>query len=287
MKILVTGAGGLLGGELSRRLPLQGHEVTSVTHRELDITEPSAVVAAVRALRPDVVVNCAAFAAVDAAQADPAAAFAVNRDGPRHLAKAAADAGATLVHVSTDYVFGRTPRVPLRPYAPDEATDPAQLYGESKRAGEEAVLAAGDHHLVVRVSWLFGGDRAGFVAPVLRAAREGRPLRLVSDSVSRPTWTRTVAETLPRLVEEGARGIWHLCDGGETSRLDQARTVLALAGVEAETETVTRAELWPQVPRPAYSVLDLSATEALLGRPLAPWTETVQRYLEELGVTIR
>jgi dTDP-4-dehydrorhamnose reductase len=278
MKILVTGAGGLLGGELARGFPLRGHEVTALARDGLDITDATAVRRVFGALRPDAVVNCAGYTRVDPAQADQAGALAVNRDGARNLAEAATEVGATLAHVSTDYVFGgdENRRVP---YRTDDAPDPVQRYGDTKLAGEKAVLAAGDRHLVVRVSWLFGGDRSGFVAPVVRAAREGRHLRLVSDSVSRPTWSRTVEEVLEALLRVGAHGVWHACDGGETTRLEQGREALRVAGVHAEVEPVTRAELWPEVPRPAYSVLDLSATEALLGRAMPDWRETIDEYL--------
>lgn len=286
MKILVTGAAGLLGGELTRRLPLRGHDVTALARADLDITDADAVRRALSAVRPDVVVNCAAFAAVDGCQTRPDRAFAVNRDGPGNLAKAATEVGATLAHISTDYVFGGD-RARRTPYRTDDRTDPLQLYGESKRDGEEMVLGAGDRHLVLRVSWLFGGDRAGFVAPILKAAREGRPLRLVSDQWGCPTWAGTVEEVLAALLTGGARGVWHASEGGETTRLEQAREALRLAGLSTQVETVTRAELWPDVPRPAYSVLDLSATEALLGRPMTPWTETLRRYLEELGAAKR
>ena len=286
MKILVTGAAGLLGSDLTRLLPSRGHDVTALARAELDITDADAVRRALDAVRPHAVVNCAAFAGVDACRVEPERAFAVNRDGPGNLAEAATDVGARLVHVSTDYVFGGD-QDRRTPYRTDDPPDPVQLYGETKRAGETAVLAAGDRHLLVRVSWLFGGDRAGFVAPIVKAAREGRPLRLVSDGYSRPTWSRTVEEVVVALLDAGAAGIWHACDGGETTRLEQAREAMRLAGVTTSVETVTRAELWPDVPRPAYSVLDLSATEAVLGRTMTPWTETLKRYLEELGAPNR
>jgi len=286
MKILIAGAGGLLGGELARRLPLRGHEVMALTHDRLDITDPDEARSVLGTLRPDAVVNCAAFAAVDGCHADPGRAFSVNRDGPENLARVATDVGAVLAHVSTDYVFGgdvgrRTP------YLPDDPTDPVQLYGESKRDGESAVLASGERHLVLRVSWLFGGNRAGFVAPILKAASEGRPLRLVTDQWGCPTWAGTVEEVLAALLKEGARGVWHASEAGETTRLAQAQEALRMAGLRTEIETVSRTELWPDVPRPAYSVLDLSATETLLGREMTPWTETLRSYLEELGVANR
>jgi len=154
---------------------------------------------------------------------------------------------------------------------------PLGLYARSKAAGEEAVLTVGASHLVVRVSWLFGGGERDFVSFVMRQARAGRPLRLVEDQWSRPTWTENVVPAVLELLGREVTGIWHVCDGGEASREDEAHAVLATAGLSAEISMVTRAEMWPDVPRPAYTVLDLSATEALLGRPMTPWQESVRR----------
>ncbi len=276
MKLLVTGAGGLLGSTFARLAPELGHEVVALGHRELDIADGDAVRAALRRHRPYAVLNCAAHAGVDDAERRPDHAMRANRDGPAVLAEAASEAGARLVHFSTDYVFDGTGRVP---YRPDHRRSPLGAYARSKAAGEEAVLAVGGPHLLVRVSWLFGGGARDFVYFVVAQARAGRPLRLVSDQWSRPSWTEDVVPAVLGLVARGATGIWHVCGGGEASREEEAREVLAAAGLHAEIETLTRAEMWPNVPRPAYTVLDVSATEELLGRPMRPWREAVRRVV--------
>lgn len=276
MKLLVTGAGGLLGGTFARMAPALGHDVVALGHRDLDIADEGAVPSALNAHRPDVVLNCAAQAGVDDAERDPAHAMRVNRDGPAVLAAAAAEGGARLIHFSTDYVFDGTERMP---YAPDHATSPLGAYARSKAAGEEAVLAVGAPHVVIRVSWLFGGGPRDFVSFVLAEARAGRPLRLVSDQWSRPSWTEDVVPAVLGLLDRGVTGVWHVCGGGEASREEEAREVLAVAGLATEIETLTRDEMWPDVPRPAYTVLDLSATEALLGRPMTPWRDAVRRVV--------
>jgi dTDP-4-dehydrorhamnose reductase len=276
VKLLVTGAGGLLGGEFARTAPGLGHDVTAAGHRDLDITDPDAVRAALRARRPDVVVNCAARADVDRVEGDPAAALRVNRDGPALLAEAASQVGARLVHFSTDYVFDGHATAP---YPPRHPVAPVNVYARSKAAGEAAVLDVPGGHLVVRVSWLFGASERGLVPFVAAAARSGRPLRLVEDQRSRPTWSRNAVVTVLDLLREDVGGIWHVADGGDASRREEALEVLSVLGLSVPIETITRAEMWPDVPRPAYTVLDLSATEALLGRPMMPWRTSIREVL--------
>lgn len=273
----MTGAGGLLGGEFARRLPAMGHEPVALGHDELDVTNEAAVRRVVAGARPDVVLNCAAYARVDEAEAEPEEAFRVNRDGPRNLARAAAAAGARIVHFSTDYVFDGRAR---SPYAPDHLRNPLSAYARSKAEGEDAVAEAAPDGLVVRVSWLFGGPGRGLVEHVLSGARAGRTLRMVRDQWSCPSWTANVVANVVDLLRlEAPGGVWHVTDGGQASRLEQAREVLAVAGLEAEIVETEREELWPEVPRPAYSVLDVGATETFLGRAMEPWRTALRRYL--------
>ncbi len=275
----MTGAGGLLGGEFRRRLPGMGHDTVALGHAELDVTDADAVARAVADARPDAVLNCSACARVDQAEAEPEEAFRVNRDGARNVARSAAGAGARIVHFSTDYVFDGRER---SPYAPDHPRNPLSAYARSKAEGEDAVAESAPDALVVRVSWLFGGERTGFVEYVLASARAGRVLQLVRDQWSRPSWTaNVVANVVDLLSREAPAGVWHVADAGEASRLEQAREVLAVAGLEAEIAETERAEFWPDVPRPEYSVLDVGATEAFLGRAMEPWRAALRRYLDE------
>lgn len=278
MKFFVTGAGGLLGAEFVRLLPGMGHTVAGAARRDLDVTDAAKVARAIEAVRPDAVLHCAAMARLEPCEADPDAAFSVNRDGAGNVAEAATATGARMVHFSTDYVFDGTGRTP---YPPDHVRKPLSVYARSKAEGEDAVWGAAPDALVVRVSWLYGGRGENFARMVLRAAREGRTLRMARDSWSRPSWVENVVRNVVELVErEVPAGAWHVTDAGVATRLEQAREVLRIAGKEAEIQAMDRAELWPDVPRPAYSVLDVSATEAFLGRPMEPWKEALRRYLE-------
>lgn len=277
MKLLVTGAGGLLGGAVAVHAEARGYEVIGLDRRALDVTDGVAVRAAVDEAAPELVVHCAAFTAVDGAEAEPDAARAVNRDGTRHVAEATAAASARFVYVSTDYVFdGRAER----PYGTGAATAPLSVYGRTKLEGERAALATGDETLVVRTSWLYGADR-GFVPGMLRRAAAGETLRVVSDQRGRPTWVEHLARGILDLAGRGARGVWHFADAGSCTWAELAREAVRLAGLDVEVDEITSEEFAAAAPRPTYSVLDVSATERLLGRPMVDWREALATYLEQ------
>jgi dTDP-4-dehydrorhamnose reductase len=275
MHVLVTGAAGMLGRELCEHAEARGHEVTGLGRAELDVTDAAAVAAAVRAAAPDVVVNCAAWTDVDGAEADEAAATAVNGDGAGHVAVAARNAGALLVHVSTDYVFdGTAPGG----YGEDDAPGPIGAYGRSKLAGERAVRDAGGEALIVRSSWLFGRHGRNFVATMLRVGSERDAVAVVDDQVGCPTWTGHLA---PALLDAAARrltGIAHLAGGGACSWFDLACAAFAAAGVECEVRPQSTAELGRPAPRPAVSILRSTRSDA----PALPdWRDGLAGYLAQ------
>jgi dTDP-4-dehydrorhamnose reductase len=286
MRVVLLGAAGQLGRELARRLP---QPTTIALPREaLDLREGAALAARLAALAPDAVVNAAADNRVDAAEADPRDAFAVNADAVGTLARACHGAGAFLVHVSTDYVFdGRA----SRPYTEDDAPNPLSAYGRSKREGERLAAAHCPRHAIVRTAGLYaaGGSRGkggSFVERVLAKARAGEPLRVVADQVTAPTWARDVAETLaallPRLTGDDApTGIYHLTNAGECSWHGFATAIVALAGLSARVEPITTADLGAPAARPAYSVLADSRLAALGLAPLRPWRDALAEYLAE------
>jgi dTDP-4-dehydrorhamnose reductase len=281
MRILVTGVDGLLGPDVVAVARSRGLEAVGVGRSGLDVTDGAAVRAAVRTHRPDAVVQCAAYTNVDRAESEPEAAMQVNRDGAAHVAAACASAGAVMALVSTDYVFGG-PRD--RPWGADELPGPVNHYALTKLEGERAVAASGAEHVVARVSWLFGAARRTFVDGMLERALQGQRLRLVSDQFSTPTWTRTAAETLVELLERGGRGVFHVTDGGgAASRLDFAAEALRIRGLRNDIEAVATGTFPEAARRPPYTVLDVSATEAFLGRPMPGWRSTLRRYLEEAG----
>jgi dTDP-4-dehydrorhamnose reductase len=247
---LVTGAGGMLGREVVALRP----DATALTRADLDITDRSAVVGAVAGHQ--VVVNCAAWTAVDAAEAHEAEATKINGAAVATLATACADAGARLLHISTDYVFdGRG----TSPYAEDAPTSPVNAYGRSKLAGERAVLAAGGY--VVRTAWLYGAHGKNFVATMLRLAGERDTVSVVADQVGQPTWARALAT---QLVELGTRaaagtapaGVYHGTASGTASWFDLARAVFATVGLDPERVHPITSDRYPlPAPRPSYSVL--------------------------------
>jgi dTDP-4-dehydrorhamnose reductase len=275
MRILVTGASGLLGRQVVEIARAGGHDVIGLSHAELDVTDAVLVAKTVAHHASEAVVHCAAYTAVDRAEAEPDRAYAVNRDGARHVAQAASDAGAILLYVSTDYVFDGSAR---RPYLPDDPTGPLSVYGRSKLEGEEAVRGAGGEWIVVRTSWLYGGD-SGFVPAILRRAARGEALRIVDDQRGRPTWAPDAATGVVELLERGARGVWHVAGGGECTWLELAREAVTLAGYAVPIERTSSAEFGAPAQRPAYSVLDLEATERVLGRPMIPWQDALEEYV--------
>lgn len=276
MKILVTGAAGLLGSALVSDASVRGHDVVALTRGELDVTDAAGVAEVIGRERPDYVVHCAAYTAVDSAEAEPELAMAVNRDGARNVAVAAARVGAVPVYVSTDYVFDGAKG---SPYLPDDPPAPLSVYGRTKLEGELATAEAAPEHLLVRTSWLYGGDN-GFVPAILRRAEAGQGLRVVDDQVGRPTWAPQAAEAILDLMERGARGTSHVGAGGSCTWLDLARETLHRAGLDVKVDPISTAEFGAAARRPAYSVLDLTGTETALGREMTDWRESLSRFLE-------
>jgi len=276
MRILVSGAEGLLGAAVAAEARARGHEVLARGRAELDVTEREAVRKAIRDAMPEAVVHCAAYTAVDRAEAEPELAHAVNVGGTRNVAEAAKEVGAALLYVSTDYVFDGTKRTP---YLPTDETDPLSVYAKTKLEGEEVARRAVPDALITRTSWLYGPGN-GFVPAILRRAREGHPLRVVHDQLGRPTWAPHAAEAMLDLLEGGARGTWHVAGGGECTWLELAREALRLEGLVVDVQAISTAAYGAPAARPAYSVLDLKATEERLGRTLPSWQEGLRGYLE-------
>ena len=249
---LVVGAGGQLGTDLMR--VLDGQYVIGLTRRELDITDADAVARAVAAVVPSVIVNAAAYTAVDAAETDEASAFTANVTAPAALAAAAAAARAKFVHVSTDYVFAGDATVP---YDETAATDPKSAYGRTKLAGEQAVLAELPDAYVVRTAWVYGASGANFVKTMSRLERERETVSVVDDQRGSPTWSRDLARGLVALGSSGADGgIYHCTNTGETTWFGFTRAIFEELGADPERVLPTTTAAFPRpAPRPAYSVL--------------------------------
>ncbi|MDT0390309.1 dTDP-4-dehydrorhamnose reductase [Streptomyces sp. DSM 41921] len=258
MKWLITGAGGMLGHDVVEELTRRGETVVALDRAALDITRSATVDAAVREHAPDLVVNCAAYTAVDDAETDEARALEINGTGPRLLARACAAHGARLIHVSTDYVFSGESRT--APYPEDHPTGPRTAYGRTKLAGEQAVLEElPGASAVVRTAWLYGAHGGNFVRTMIDLEARRDTLDVVDDQRGQPTWSADVAERIADLgprIGPGAHGVFHATSSGEASWYELAREVFALIGADPDRVRPTSSAAFPRpAPRPAYSAL--------------------------------
>jgi dTDP-4-dehydrorhamnose reductase len=283
---LVTGAGGMLGREVLAELGRTAQSGVGATRRQLDVTDPEQVRAAFRAHRPAVVVNCAAWTAVDDAEEQEAAAHAVNGRGPQLLAEECRRSGAVLLQLSTDYVFdGRG----SSPYAEDAPVAPRSGYGRTKLAGETAVLhSLPESGYVVRTAWLYGATGKNFVRSIIRAERSKATVDIVDDQRGQPTWARDLAACLVRLGCAGRRGdapagVYHGTGGGDTTWYEFGRHIFATLGADPGRVRPTSSErlAW-RAPRPAYSVLGHERWRLAGMSPLRPWRAAFREAFDEI-----
>jgi dTDP-4-dehydrorhamnose reductase len=275
-RVLVTGASGMLGSDLVPALAAGGFEVAARPRADLDVTREDDVALAFRDVRPQVVVNCAAFTRVDACETDPSS-FTVNADAVGLLADACERYSARLVQVSTDFVFDGAKGAP---YTEADETAPLSAYGRGKRAGEEAALRS-PGALVVRASWLFGRGGWNFVEAILRQVEQGKTeLTVVDDQRGRPTATPDLSQAIVALIAAGSAGVFHFANRGEVTWFDFASEILLLAGHGGVRLTPTTSPaLARPATRPPYSVLDTSKYEGVTGRPIRHFREPLVEYL--------
>ena len=273
MRLLITGAAGMLGRDVCGAAAAAGHEPIALERSDLEITDAEAVASAVQRARPDAVINCAAWTNVDLAERSEQDAYEVNGPGAGNVARAAAAAGSWTIHVSSDYVFDGGRRVP---YVESDAVNPLSAYGRSKLAGERAVAeGAAASHTIVRSSWLFGAGGSCFPATILRLAAERDELSVVDDQVGCPTFTGHLARALVELAGRRIGGILHVAGAGQCSWFRFAREIVDSAGLACEVRPGSTAELGRPAPRPAYSVLR-SERDA----PRLPdWREGLAEYM--------
>ena len=281
MKVLVTGANGQLGRALVATAPASA-KITALDSAALDITSAAEVERKVAELSPELIVNAAAYTAVDRAEEDEQRAMAVNAHAVRHLAQAAAKCGARLVQVSSDFVFDGASG---RPYRPDDPPSPLGAYGRSKLAGEQA---AGADALIVRTAWVYSADGHNFVRTMLRLMAEREELRVVADQVGTPTWASSLARAIWTLVGRDVSGIQHYTDSGVASWYDFAVAIheeasaLGLLRSPVRIVPIATSDYPTPAKRPSYSVLDKSETYRLLGGPAPHWRDALRQMLEDL-----
>ncbi len=288
MRVAVLGATGQLGTDVVGTLrATDSYEVVPLGHEEVECSDAESVEAVLGNIRPDVVINCAAFVRVDECEQRPEQAFRVNAVGAFNVARTAARMGARCVYVSTDYVFDGEKG---EPYTEDDAPGPINVYGASKLAGEYLVRQSCPDWMIVRLASLYGksgarGKGGNFVETVLRKARAGDPLRVVIDIRMSPTYTIDAARTLEELLVSGARGVFHTANEGLCTWYEFACKAIELAGIEARVEPISASEYPTLARRPANSALRSDRLEKFIGDTPRPWEQALKSYLNEKGHT--
>ncbi len=278
---LITGAGGLLGRNMRELLTALGWPVVALTHQQLDITREADVQAAVRSAQPHYVINCVATADVDRCEREPDWAFSVNAEGPRLLARASKEAGAELIHVSTDYVFDGSK---TGFYTQQDEPNPISVYGKSKLAGERAVRQELEQSYIIRTSWVFGLGGKNFGSRVIEYARSGARLKGVTDQTSIPTYAPDLAMRIVEILRLGAHDLYQVTSTGVTTWYDFALLALELAGLgDIEIQPITRASLNQLAPRPQNSAMHCLVSEGLGLKPLRHWREALEVFVGEIA----
>jgi dTDP-4-dehydrorhamnose reductase len=286
MKVAVLGANGQLGHDVAAAFAQAGNEVVSLSHQQIEVSAKDSVTEALEKLKPDVVVNTTAFHHVEKCEADPALSFAVNATGARNLAQVTEALGATLFHISTDYVFDGHKN---SPYLESDSPLPLNVYGNSKLAGELFVRTMNPRHFVVRVSALYGKNpcRAkgglNFVETMLKLSRERELLRVVDDEYVTPTPTVQVAKQLVALSATNDYGLYHATAEGSCSWYEFARAIFEMTGTKIKLERATPGEFPAKVPRPKYSVLENAALKSKSLNVFTGWHEGLKNYLAQRG----
>ncbi len=292
MKIVVIGVNGQLGWELNRQGKQQGLDVVPADLPDFDITDQPAVENLVTKTSADVIINAAAYTAVDRAESDPQLAFAINRDGPAYLAAACAALGVALIHVSTDYVFDGTQK---EPYVETDPVSPIGVYGQSKAAGEEAVRKILPAHIMIRTAWLYGVHGNNFVKTMLRLGHEQEIIRVVSDQFGCPTNAADLAQAILLIAARIAAGreikwgTYHYCGDSAISWHGFAETIFSLAGRQAtllvkKVEPIATAEFPTPAKRPTNSVLNCDLIKNHFGVHTRPWKESLAETIKQLFI---
>jgi dTDP-4-dehydrorhamnose reductase len=281
MKILVTGARGMLGSDLCIELSSTGYDVIQSDilpdSTMMDITSPKSIKDVLEEKSPVWVINCAAFTKVDACETDEKAATLLNGTAPGYLASECASLGIKLLHISTDYVFDGWKE---GPYNEDDPASPINAYGRSKLKGELAVISSMKNYIIVRTQWLFGKNGPNFVDTILKLSKEHSSIDVVNDQFGSPTYSKDLSKAIRLLIENDARGIFHVCNRGKTSWFEFAKKAIELSLITATVNPVTTDKFPRPAKRPVNSTLSTKKFTELTGRIMPPWQIALQEYLK-------
>ncbi|MDQ1000812.1 dTDP-4-dehydrorhamnose reductase [Neobacillus niacini] len=281
MKVVVTGAGGQLGQDVLLELERKNHQAFGADRQQLDITKEEDVLAFISEVKPDVILHCAAYTNVDAAEENEEAAYQVNAAGTEYLAKAAKQIGAKMLYVSTDYVFDGSAS---EPYEVDEPTKPLGAYGRTKLAGEQLLQKQLDEFFIVRTAWVFGIHGNNFVKTMIRLGKERGEVGVVHDQVGSPTYTVDLARFMVELMETDKYGIYHATNSGICSWYEFAVEIFKQANMKVTVNPLTTDQFPRPAARPKYSVLSKKRIEKQGLKPLRDWKEALAAYLAESNV---
>lgn len=277
MRVLIAGAAGMLGRQVTTEFTRRGNTVYPLTRKELDITDFHAIKSTFKETSPKLVVNCAAYNNVDGAETESETAFLINGLAPRLLGLACRNVNAALVHISTDYIFnGQSPRS----YLITDSPDPLNTYGTSKLMGEHGVRESGCNYHIIRTSWLFGPGGKNFVDTILKLAREENILRVVNDQQGSPTYSTDLAVAIADLSATGIYGTYHYTNSGITTWYNFAKKIIQTAGLTTKVEPCGTCDIPRPARRPAHSSLDHFPMIQLLGYAPPPWEDALERYIK-------
>ncbi|KJR96493.1 MAG: dTDP-4-dehydrorhamnose reductase [Peptococcaceae bacterium BRH_c4a] len=283
MRVLITGAAGLLGRQAAKEYTARGFDVYALNKKELDISIYTSIKMAHINIRPHLVINCAAFTNVDRAETEKEEAFTINGLGPRLLAAACRRHNSTLVQISTDHVFNGQSK---SPYLISDPPDPVNLYGASKLMGEQGVRESGCRYYIIRTSWLFGPGGKNFACAILKLARENSAIKVVNDQQGCPTYAPDLARGIADLVQTGIHGAYHYTNTGATSKYDFARKIIDTAGLKTEVEPCRTSQFPRPARRPACSVLNPFPIQHVLGYTPPTWEDAVEKMGKELKAPV-
>lgn len=279
MKVLIIGAIGMLGSQVVLEYQRRNAVVFCPSHDELDITNYEQVLSIIEKIRPDHVINCAAYTDVDKSEEEKDTAFLINGLGPRYLALACHQFESALLHISTDYIFNGQAD---RPYQIYDTPCPINVYGASKLFGEASVREIGGKFFIVRTSWLFGPNGKNFVQTILNLSRQRDELKVVNDQTGSPTYTVDMAKAIADLVSTNIYGTYHITNSGVTTWYGMAKKIVSAAGLKTKVNPCTTQEFPRPAPRPAYSVMDPFPLHQVIGYKMPSWEDAVEKYVKNI-----